>query len=119
MELVGRAAEGCLMPKLLGCYEAELHGFLSELRYAGTIHGPQYRMYPKVTTRLASNGCCPSPRVMAFDSEDAARRTCRAGAAEKGVKVEVDGLLRIDDFARYPGKVLVWCDIEGAQAELL
>src|SRR5207302_4139553 len=31
MEFVSRSAEGCLLPKLLGCYEAELHGFLARL----------------------------------------------------------------------------------------
>src|SRR6266480_4535805 len=35
MEFVAQSAEGCLLPKLLGCYEAELHGFLSEIPAIG------------------------------------------------------------------------------------
>jgi hypothetical protein len=118
MEFVERSAEGCLLPKLLGCYEAELHGFFSELPALGyeTVLniGCAEGYYAVGIKRLL-----PSARVVAFDLNADARESCRAVAAKNGVEIEIAELFRIEDFARFPGKVLVWCDIEGDEAELL
>lgn len=118
MDFIERSAEGCHIPKLLGCYEEELHPFLSELPVAGyeTVLniGCAEGYYAVGIRRLL-----PSTPVLAFDIDPNARAACKSLAEKNQVSLEIGGEFSIEDFARYPGKVLVWCDIEGAEADLL
>jgi len=115
------AAEGCLAPKLLGAYEAELHPVIERVAYRG------YRTVVNI-------GCAegyyavglalrlPEARILAFDIEPHAREATRALAEAHGVadRVQVDGAFIVDDFAALvPGETFVFCDIEGAELELL
>ncbi len=119
MEFVERSAEGCHIPKLLGCYEEELHDFLYRLAfadYATVLNiGCAEGYYSVGIKRLL-----PQARVKAYDINPLAREACGGLALKNRVEVEVGGEFRPEDFAAYAGqKVLVWCDIEGAELELL
>lgn len=121
MDFIERSAEGCHVPKLLGCYEEELHDVLIDLPRRGyrTVLniGCAEGYYAVGIKRLL-----PQAAVFAFDIDPHARQACAALAARNGVSVEVGGEFTPADFARYvqqPGEVLLWCDIEGVEMELL
>ena len=62
----------------------------------------------------------PEARVLAYDTNPRALTACKTVAERNGVKVETGGEFRPADFANFVGKkVLVWCDIEGSEADLL
>lgn len=124
MIFVERSAEGCHVPKLLGCYEEELHDVLLAIPSAGYATvlniGCAEGYYAVGIKRLL-----PDARVLAFDIAVAAQAACRQLAAKNKVDLEVGGEFKPPDFARFAqtadksGRVLVWCDIEGAEIELL
>jgi ribosomal protein L11 methylase PrmA len=63
-----------------------------------------------------------STQVLAFDLNPKAQEVCTALAQKNGVlnRVKVGALFKPEDFARYANqKVLVLCDIEGAEKDLL
>lgn len=114
------ASEGATLPRLLGCYEAELHPIIESL--------PQ-----KAYTTIVDIGCAegyyaiglarllPDVQVLAHDISSSAQRACQAAAQENGVshRVAVGGEFSGDQFASLPARTLVVCDIEGAERELL
>jgi ribosomal protein L11 methylase PrmA len=64
----------------------------------------------------------PSTQVLAFDLNPKAQNVCTALAQKNGVsdRIKVGALFRPEDFQIYANqKVLVLCDIEGAEKELL
>ena len=121
MDFLPRSAEGCHVAKLLGCYEQPLHPFIERAVRSG---------YEVVLNVGCAEGYyavglarrMPVARVHAFDLDPRAREAC-AGLAEKaGVadRVEVRDEFRTADFADYAGRrVLLLCDIEGAEKALL
>jgi len=121
MTFVRNVAEGCCVPKLLGCYEEELHPHVERAISAG---------YEQVLNIGVAEGYyavglarrMPRARIFAFDIDENAQRTCAAVAAANGVsaRVEISGLFRGEDFARYgDARTLLICDIEGAEKDLL
>jgi hypothetical protein len=119
MEFVEQSIEGCHVPKLLGCYEQGLHGFVGSLPKAGydtVINiGCAEGYYAVGFKRLLK-----AARVLAYDTNPLALTVCKTVAARNGVEVETAGEFRPADFADFAGKkVLVWCDIEGSEADLL
>jgi hypothetical protein len=121
MSFVAQVAEGCCVPKLLGCYEAELHPYIEQaiLRdYARVLNiGVAEGYYAVGLARRL-----PRAKVFAFDLDQQAQRTCAAVAQANGVSehVQVAGLFRGEDFQRYAQqRTLLVCDIEGAERELL
>jgi len=120
MEFIEQSAEGCHVPKLVGCYEAELHPFLNTLAQEN---------YTTVLNIVCAEGyyavgikrLLPAVRLLAYDINPRAQQACQALAARNGVNVEIGGLFSPQDFARFDKneKILVWCDIEGAERELL
>ncbi|CAM9971646.1 unnamed protein product [Chrysoparadoxa australica] len=121
LRLPRSAAEGCLAPKLLGAYESELHPVIEQIAYRG------YRT-------IVNIGCAegyyavglalrlPEARVLAFDIEESARTAARGLADAHGVgdRVEIGGEFTTADFASLdPGETFVFCDIEGAEIDLL
>ncbi|OJW29632.1 MAG: hypothetical protein BGO51_11425 [Rhodospirillales bacterium 69-11] len=119
MRLLPRAAEGCVIPKLLGCYEGGLQPHLAAL--VATV--------PEVVLNI---GCAegwyavglarllPAADILAFDIDPAARGLCAEMAALNGVQVRVAGRFDASVFAECAGRrVLVLCDVEGAERELL
>lgn len=125
MTLPARAAwgDGDALPKLLGCYESELHAAIAAAVAAGADLvvniGAAEGYYTVGLARLL-----PGTRVLAFDSNDQAQGVCREAARLNGVErwVAVAGtcsaaLLRsMVANARAP---MVICDCEGAEINLI
>ena len=118
MRFVERSAEGCHLPKLLGCYEQELHSFIARIgqsNYATIVNiGCAEGYYAVGFKRLF-----PGVRVIARDTNENAQRACRELAARNGVEVETGGPFGVADFATLSGRTLIWCDIEGGERDLL
>ncbi|HYP91487.1 MAG TPA: hypothetical protein VEQ59_25140 [Polyangiaceae bacterium] len=121
MSFVRQVAEGCCVPKLLGCYEEELHPHIEE---AIT------RDYPQLLNIGVAEGYyavglarrMPNTKVFAYDTNENAQKTCAAVAQANAVaeRVHIGGLFRGEDFELYAGaRTLLICDIEGAERELL
>lgn len=121
MDFLPQSAEGCHIAKLLGCYEQPLLPFIEAAIAAN---------YPT----LLNIGCAEgyyavgmarrmsATRVLAFDLNPKAQQVCAELATRNGVadRVTVGALFQPQDFAAYAGeRVLVLCDIEGAERELL
>jgi hypothetical protein len=121
MAYLEHAAEGCLLPRLLGSYESELHPTLEAFIAAdldaiidiGCAEG-----YYAAGLGLR----CPSTEIYAYDIQPEARDACAALAALNGVgdRVCVGGEFRGEAFAAFGGRrVLVLMDAEGAEDDLL
>jgi ribosomal protein L11 methylase PrmA len=62
----------------------------------------------------------PNAQVFAFDINPQAQTACQALAAKNGVELTIGGLFNPENFAQFSQqRTLVWCDIEGAERELL
>jgi hypothetical protein len=120
MRLLGRVSEGAYIPKLLGSYEAELHPFIEEVANAGydaIINIGCAEGYYAVGLARRAN-----VRVYAFDIDERARQLCLDLAQLNDVRdrVCVGKEFHTNDFARYAGqRILILCDIEGAELSLL
>lgn len=121
MDFLAQSAEGCHIPKLLGCYEQPLQPHVEAAIRAG---------YPLILNIGCAEGYyavgmarrMPGSRVLAFDINPRAQQVCAELAAKNGVadRVSVGGLFAPADFAAHAGRrVLVLCDIEGAERDLL
>lgn len=114
---------GDLAPKLLGSYEAELHGSIE--RAVGR--------QPEVVINV---GCAegyyaiglaralPNARVYAFDLNEAAQKCCAEAAELNGVadRVTIGGFCepeRLVELAATAERVLIVLDCEGGERELL
>lgn len=118
MKFLSQSAEGCHLPKLLGIYEFELHNFVRTIAtraYANIINVGCAEGYYAVGFKRM----CPETRIVACDTDARAREACQALARTNGVEVDVKGHFASADFSDWSGKTLVWCDIEGAELELL
>ena len=121
LDFVAKSTEGCLVAKLLGCYEQPLFPFLEDViasQYATLVNiGCSEGYYAVGLARRM-----PNTIVHAFDINPIAQDTCRLLAEKNGVvdRVQVGALFSPSDFAKYTGQhVLVFCDIEGAEQALL
>ncbi|WP_431860339.1 hypothetical protein [Azospirillum sp.] len=117
----GTVSEGCYLPRMLGCYEAELHPHLDALG----ARRPELVINVGCAEGYYAVGLArrwPWVTVHARDIDPAALDACRGLAATNGVADRVLLGDRFDgaDFAAYAGRrVLVVCDIEGFEEELL
>ena len=116
-----KSAEGCLAAKLLGCYEAPLHPFLTEVTanaFEDIIDiGAAEGYYAVGLARRTT-----TTRVHAHDINPVAQAAVRELAALNGVadRIQVGGEFRGEDFAAFAGRrTLVVVDIEGAEDALL
>ena len=113
-------ADGCLLPKMLGCYEMELHPVIADavarepdiVVNIGSAEG----YYAVGLARLL-----PAARIFAYDTDAVARDRCgevaRANAVDSRVIVR-DGI-EPEDFAEFAGaRVFVVCDIDGGEYAL-
>jgi hypothetical protein len=121
MNYLRRPAGGPLPPKLLGCYEVELHPVIARVarrEYDAVVNvGCGEGYYAVGLARLL-----PGARVHAFDTDAAAQSLCRELAALNGVagRVAVAGACGPADLrALARPRTLVFCDCEGAEAALL
>ena len=121
MDFIERSAEGCHVAKLLGCYEQPLHPH---------IHVALSGKYSKIVNIGCAEGyyaigfarAIPNLISLAFDTDPGAQNACRELAERNGVsdRVEIGGLFTPADFANYKDEAaLIFCDIEGAEQELL
>jgi hypothetical protein len=115
-----REASGSLFgPKILGCYEAELHPVIETInRYARFVNVGCAEGYYAVGARLLSE----TVEIHAFDTDPLALENCRMLADLNGVadSVRLGGECTgetLSDLAR-PG-TLALIDIEGAEIDLL
>lgn len=116
------AAEGCFIPKLLGCYESELHPYWEGLR--------RQRSYRTIVDIGAAEGYYavglaryfPEALVVARDTNAGSHAMVRDIAQSNGVadRVVTGGHFAPADFNDYADqRTLVLCDIEGAEQQLL
>ncbi len=121
LDFLPQSAEGCHIAKLLGCYEQPLQPFIQAAMDA---------QYPLVLNIGCAEGYyavgmarnMPATQVQAYDSNPKAQEVCARLAASNGVldRVKVGALFEARDFARHAGqRVMVLCDIEGAEGALL
>ena len=121
LDFLKKSAEGCHVAKLLGIYEQPLHKHLQPIL---TGH------YEKVINLGCAEGyyavgfakAVPDIISYAFDTNPIAQKACRDLAEKNGVdqRVIVKGEFSIEDFESYGGDAaVVFCDIEGAEEELL
>jgi hypothetical protein len=121
MDYVDQAAEGALIPRLLGTYECELHPHLAALSAGGLDCvidvGCAEGYYAVGLARMM-----PEVIVHAFDISEAARSACAELAARNGVsdRVLIGGEFKPDGFEAFAGRrVLVMVDAEGAELDIL
>lgn len=122
MRYLERSVGSVFIPKLVGCYESELHGHLERL-----LATPRQRVvdvgcaegYYAVGLALRTG---PAGRVFAFDTDPTARDACRRLADGNGVseRVIVGSFCDPDRLQSVLlPEALVVCDCEGYEAELL
>lgn len=121
LEVPRHAAEGCLAPKMLGTYESELHPVIeavAERGYRTVVNIGSAEGYYAVGLALR----LPTARILAYDIDETAQVATRRMAEVHGVadRVAVGGEFRHADFAALdPLTTFVFCDIEGAELDLL
>jgi hypothetical protein len=121
MAYVSEAVCSSLVPKLLGSYEAELHGLLTKIltrEYEAVIDVGCAEGYYAVGLALS----LPRAQVHAFDIDERARTLCAKLAQANNVseRVIVEGLCdheRLNTLIR--GRTLIVCDCEGCELQLL
>src|ERR1700730_2270846 len=110
-----------LLPKILGCYEAELHGALAQVvrrNYDNVVNIGCSEGYYSVGLSLR----LPNARVFAFDTASDARQLCERMARLNGVqnRVVVEGECTTEHLQKVVGvRTLVVCDCEGSELALL
>jgi len=121
MTLLNRTLEGNVAPKLLGCYEQELHDAIERC-----IKTP----YEYVVNLRCGDGYyavglarrMPNSEIKAYDLNKGRRTLCRDAAKENGVgeRVSIGMECDAEELTALAGRrVLVVCDIEGGERELL
>ena len=121
MHYLPQSAGSSLLPKLLGCYEAELHSTFEEAierDYSQVIDVGCAEGYYAVGLARA----LVDARVFAFDIDPRARELCEANARLNGVseRVQMAGECGIEQLASViEGRTLILCDCEGCEMHLL
>lgn len=121
LDFLRESAEGCHIAKLLGCYEQPLQPFIEQA---------VAQNYPTILNIGCAEGYyavgmarrMPSTQVLGYDLNPKAQQVCAELASKNKVsdRLSVGGLFTPADFAAYAGqKVLLMCDIEGSERELL
>jgi hypothetical protein len=121
MEYLGYATEGCLAPRLLGTYEADLHPHIVRLAQEGLDAiidiGCAEGYYAVGMARLS-----PGSIIYAHDTDKRAQESCALLAAQNGVtdRVKIGGEFKGEDFDKFSDRsVLLMMDAEGAEDDLL
>lgn len=119
--LYTESTEGCFLPRLLGCYEAEIHKDINnaiETDYSDIIDiGCAEGFYAVGMARRMRNAT-----IYAHDINPIAQIACRKLAELNNVspQIKIGGLFQGEDFENFSTKrTLLICDIEGAEFELL
>jgi hypothetical protein len=121
LDFISQSAEGCHVAKLIGCYEQPLQEHMHQVikaDYDTVINIGCAEGYYAVGMALKMEGT----HTYAFDINQAAQTACADLAQKNGIadRITVGATFEIEDFAKYlGGRSLVFCDIEGAEVELL
>lgn len=122
MDFLERSSEGCHIAKLLGCYEQPLFTHIEQIieqgKYSYFINVGCAEGYYAVGMALRM----PGTRVLAYDTDDNAQATCQQLALKNEVseRIEIGSTFThktLEEFS--DSSVLMMCDIEGAEMELL
>ena len=121
LKFMEKSAEGCHVPKLLGCYEQPLLPYIKEAIEAGyesivNIGSAEGYYAVGMAIRL------PNTVVHAYDISEQAQSSCRNLAKLNGVseRITIGSMFKTGDFEQFRNvKALIFCDIEGAEADLL
>lgn len=122
MRYIRSACGSALTPKILGTYELELHDVLESLRerqYANVLDVGCAEGYYAVGLSLLLG---PEVRIHAYDTNPRARSLLRHLAVTNQVQdlISISDNCSRDDLQRFEGtNTLVFCDIEGAELNLL
>lgn len=121
MKLSTSSKEGCYVPKWLGSYESALHPEWMNIMgrgYATIINiGCADGYYAVGLARRL-----PDARIFAYDLSAEARESCGelARLNDVAARIHIGGEFKGSDLEGFPDRnVLVICDIEGAERELL
>lgn len=112
---------GCYAPKLIGVYEMEMHGFVRDAiarQYQAVINIGCAEGYYAVGFATT----IPNSIVHAHDIDEKLQAVTQRVAQKNNVadRVKVGGLFEGSRFSEFTGKhTLVFCDIEGAERELI
>src|SRR5262249_46572627 len=121
LDFLPGSAEGCHVPKLLGCYERELHGVVEAAVATG---------YDDIVSVGSAEGYyavglarrCPAARHFAYDAAPLAQQSCAELSARNGLadRVTVRATFTPADFAAFRGR-RTWfvIDIEGGELALI
>jgi len=110
-----------VLPKLLGCYEAELHDVVTRVvkrQYRKVINIGCAEGYYAVGLAL----CMPAVPIFAFDLDPVARQFCEELARANGVsdRVTVQGECTKETLRKLTSeRSLIICDCEGCERDLL
>lgn len=121
MAYVLQATGSALMPKLVGCYEAELDAVIEQIvatNYAVVVDIGCAEGYYANGLAL----CLPSTRIYAFDIDPEAQALCKKMAQLNGVQEQVTVFGECHHSSLntlLTGHSLIVCDCEGYEAELL
>jgi hypothetical protein len=121
LDFLPQSSEGCHIAKLLGCYEQPLQPYIEQAiqkQYATILNIGCAEGYYAVGMAKRM----PNTRVWAHDLNPKAQEISTALAQKNGVsdRVSIRGLFTPDDFAAHSKQdVLLMCDVEGAERELL
>lgn len=121
LDFVLEQTDGCIIPKLMGCYEQKILPFIAEAienNYKTIVDIGCAEGYYAVGMAVKM----PSTQVHAYDISEKAQAACKALAKKNGVdeRVFVKGEFQGKDFSTLdPISTLIICDIEGAEKELL
>jgi hypothetical protein len=121
LDFLSQSAEGCHIAKLLGSYEQPLQPYIEKAvktPYETILNiGCAEGYYAVGMARRMSN-----TRIHAYDLNQEAQDVCKQLSVKNQVndRIEVLSLFKPDDFHAHSGRrVLVFCDIEGAELELI
>ena len=121
MEFLEQSSEGCHIAKLLGCYEQPLFQYLEtaiKTKYNVVINIGSAEGYYAIGMALRM----PESKILAFDTNQKAQDACSQLALVNKVadRIQIGGTFDHNHFKRYDNQdVLLLCDIEGAEQELL
>ncbi|MDG2140281.1 MAG: hypothetical protein P8K27_02175 [Gammaproteobacteria bacterium] len=121
MEFLESSAEGCHVPKLIGTYEQPLHSYIdmvTRASYAKVINVGCAEGYYAVGFALKM----PNTEILAYDINAKAQQACIKLAKKNDVteRVSVFGELAHQNLTEtLLNGSLIFCDIEGAEIDLL
>ena len=119
LKFLSKSHEGCYVPKLLGTYEQPLHETIE------TIISTPYEVILNIGSAEGYYAAgfakrMPDTTIMAFDLNNAKKTFWHSSKREQYKELYLETKFLPEDFSKFENrKTLVFCDIEGAEIELL